>query len=72
MTTRSIWTFESGRGVVGVERVDAKEELLPNHGHPCVPTHSHTRQSLHTDTFSLSLFLIDRNLRLFPHPREGG
>ena len=71
MTTRSIWTFESSGGVR--ERVDAKEELLPNHGHPCVPTHSHTRQSLHTDTHILSLlFLIDRNLRLFPHPREGG
>ena len=67
MTTRSIWTFESSGGVR--ERVDAKEELLPTTD---THAHSHTRQSLHTDTHILSLlFLIDRNLRLFPHPREG-
>ena len=69
MTTRSIWTFESGRGVVGVERVDAKEELLPTTD---THAHSHTRHSPYTLTHFLSLlFLIDRNLRLFPHPREG-
>ena len=72
MTTRSIWTFESGRGVVGVERVDAKEELLPTTDtHAFRPTATHASPYTLTHFLSL-LFLIDRNLRLFPHPREGG
>ena len=48
MTTRSIWTFESGRGVVGVERVDAKEELLPTTDtHAFRPTATHATVPTH-------------------------
>ena len=48
MTTRSIWTFESGQGVVGVERVDAKEELLPTTDtHAFRPTATHATVPTH-------------------------